>query len=415
MAKSSPAREFGLLRAFRSLAILLALRAANLGVGLVSSLLIATSLVAGDYGIFCYAMSFHTILGFIGCAGMRSTSSRSLVRRPRRSGRLLTAYLVASFVLSLVSAALLLLVLMLRGEQVSGLWAVAAFALVAMATNLTVSHLFDALGLAWKGSVVNLVIDGLGLIALLGLMSVGEISLYAVLGVTVFRAVSTCCVTGLMFIRDVSPPEWPVRFTIVRHLVLKSIPLAVAGLIVTAPLFLQAILARWYFGVEQTATVGWALQFSATLLSVGVIVDRYMQPYVHSPDHGIRWVYSRWLFASLATVVCAASVGFLCVSLLVQFDFAAQYASANPLVASYLLAAIIFHLGKASGEFLIRTGASQRLLQTAFCGLVCFLIGYVASAAAGAQLFAGPIALGCTGAVLWISNAAYVFRGKLAY
>ncbi|WP_237227532.1 hypothetical protein [Rubinisphaera sp. JC750] len=415
MAKPSADSNSGLLQTFRSLALLLVLRAANLGIGLISSLLIATSLVAEDYGIFTYAMSFQTILAFAGCAGMRSSSSRAVVRRPRRAGRMLTAYLVASSVLSLVSTSLLMLAMFVRGEQVSGLWAVFAFGLVAIASNLTVSHLFDALGLAWRGSVFNLVMDSLGLLALLGLMWSGGISLYAVLGVTVLRAVAVCVVTNFYFIRDVSSPEWPVRLTVIRHLVLKSLPLAAAGLIASAPLYLQALLSRWCFGVEQTATVGWALQFSATLLSVGVIVDRYMQPYVHSPEHEIRWVYSRWLMASLTTVVSAAAVGFLCVCILVQFAFAARYANANAMVAAYLLAAVVFHMGKASGEFLIRTGASQRLLLTVTAGLVCFALSYALSFAAGAQLFAGPIALGCTGAVLWLSNAAYVFRSRLSY
>lgn len=373
-------------------------------------LILTRHLDPDQFGGYVFGLNLLSYLHALGTLSLGNVVVRDLTLHPDHADGTTTAYLALTAVASAGVGAVTILAAAVAPVSADERAMLGLIGLTCLATNLTVTPLFDAHHRQALSAVLTIpgdvaMVGGVALLAAAGRLSVVTAGLMLLL-----RWAFTATATWFCYTIRVRPARWAWTPGRAGELLRTAAPLLAATLLWMVPLQGGVFVARWAGGAEAAAVYGLAYQLASPGLLASVLILRILRPHVSGPYGTDRtFVAKLALFglAALAAVWClVALLGYVVVRVIDR----PVYDESLTLLPFLLTAFAASTVTGLLDTYLLRAGRPRAVLIGYGCGAVAFLAvvavasqsGFALTGVAVATLVAVAAICAALAACLWV-------------
>lgn len=225
----------------------------GLACSFISSIFVIRYFSASDYGVFAYSSSYVTLFSALTSLGLQSIVVRELIKNDNNTGEVMGSSFVIMIAGSLLAMSFALAGVLFNHNNKLVIYVVFIYSLVNIVGSLSVlSYYFQAhLKIRFVTYVVlcQNIID----ISCKLYMVHAKFSLLSFAILNLIEAILTNIVILILFLRHYNSARWSMSFAMMKQLLHQSIPLAIAGAMVSLYMRLDQVMLEHYKGLSSVA------------------------------------------------------------------------------------------------------------------------------------------------------------------
>ncbi len=357
-------------------------RVVGLGCSFIASVFVIRYFAPADYGVFAYASSYVTLFSSLTTLGLQSIAVREMVKQKTATEVIMGSSFIIMLIGSLIALILAVSGAILSHEKSTVTLVVLIYCLVNIVSSLSViNYYFQAQLKTRYIAYVMLVQDIIDIsIRLCMVHFKAQLLSFAVLGLV--ESIIANLIIFIIFKNFSKLAKWKLNLKIIKYLLHQSIPLALAGAMVSLYMRLDQVMIEYFCGLKAVAEYSVGVKLIEIFYMLPVIIVPNIFPLIIKAHERsieefevkIMKVYKCSILVSLFLATLVSIFG----GDLIHFLYGDKYKESELIFQVGIWCIVPVYLGVFSGLWTQTLELQKYSIFNTFCGLItCVILNFI--------------------------------------
>ena len=357
-------------------------RVVGLGCSFIASIFVIRYFAPADYGVFAYASSYVTLFSSLTTLGLQSIAVREMVKQKIATEVIMGSSFVIMLIGSLIAMILAVSGAVLSHERSTVTLVVLIYCLVNIGSSLSVINYYFQAQLKMRYiAFVMLFQDIIDIsIRLCMVHFKAQLLSFAVLGLV--ESIIANIAIFLIFKNFSNLSKWKLDFKVIKFLLHQSIPLALAGVMVSLYMRLDQVMIEYFCGLKAVAEYSVGVKLIEIFYMLPVIIAPNIFPliiksYERSIEEFEDIIMKVYKYSILISLLLASLVSVFGGDL-IHILYGDKYKESEFIFLIGIWCIVPVYLGVFSGLWNQTLGLQKYSLFNTFCGLItCVVLNFI--------------------------------------
>ena len=357
-------------------------RVVGLGCSFIASVFVIRYFAPADYGVFAYASSYVTLFSSLTTLGLQSIAVREMVKQKTATEVIMGSSFIIMLIGSLIALILAVSGAILSHEKSTVTLVVLIYCLVNIVSSLSViNYYFQAQLKTRYIAYVMLVQDIIDIsIRLCMVHFKAQLLSFAVLSLV--ESIIANLIIFIIFKNFSKLAKWKLNLKIIKYLLHQSIPLALAGAMVSLYMRLDQVMIEYFCGLKAVAEYSVGVKLIEIFYMLPVIIVPNIFPLIIKAHERsieefevkIMKVYKCSILISLFLATLVSIFG----GDLIHFLYGDKYKESELIFQVGIWCIVPVYLGVFSGLWTQTLELQKYSIFNTFCGLItCVILNFI--------------------------------------
>ncbi len=357
-------------------------RVVGLGCSFIASVFVIRYFAPADYGVFAYASSYVTLFSSLTTLGLQSIAVREMVKQKTATEVIMGSSFIIMLIGSLIALILAVSGAILSHEKSTVTLVVLIYCLVNIVSSLSVINYYFQAQLKTRYIVYVMLVQDIIDISIRLCMVHFKAQLLSFAVLSLVESIIANLIIFIIFKNFSKLAKWKLNLKIIKYLLHQSIPLALAGAMVSLYMRLDQVMIEYFCGLKAVAEYSVGVKLIEIFYMLPVIIVPNIFPLIIKAHERsieefevkIMKVYKCSILISLFLATLVSIFG----GDLIHFLYGDKYKESELIFQVGIWCIVPVYLGVFSGLWTQTLELQKYSIFNTFCGLItCVILNFI--------------------------------------